>query len=75
MTLPIGTRVRVRKHWLVEGFTGSVVDHRKGDLGSATRNDVLLDQPWVKTCSPEPEFCRRLWWHRRWLTERESDGL
>jgi len=60
MTLPIGTKIRVRRHWLVEGFTGQVVDHRSSNTRSPSRNDVLLDEPWVPTQSADPEFCRRM---------------
>lgn len=60
MTLPIGAKIRVRRHWLVEGFTGAVVDHRKGDLRSPSRNEVLLSEPWVPNSSSDPEFCRRM---------------
>ena len=69
MTLPIGTRVSIARHWLVEGFTGTVVDHRKGDIRTLARNDVLLDEPWVPTRSADPEFCRRMFFTDRDLRQ------
>lgn len=68
MTLPINTKVRVRRHWLVEGHTGTVEAHREGDVKSLARNQVRLDEQFVPHV--DSERCRRLF-----FTDRDLEAM